>query len=335
MKNYKMMAAGETEGSVDFCTWAESTAKSGGRFGMARVLRRVYEKNAELFRRWGRHESDGIVGAFGDRSNFLNGTNVYAHPITVEDIPACGVETMMGCVNADCVDTAENLARKGYNPAILNLASRRHACGGYDSGKSAQEEGLCQSSTLSQSLYQYFKPSLKCVQEAYVPMRYNAYPLDINYGGIYSPKVCFFRHGKDRWFAFRDNPFTCGVITVAALSFREPNHYCNEERNYMAAGGGFTPTGEEIQRNKIRTIFRIALKNGHDSIVPGAFGCGVNKLPSDAVAQQFKRVAAEPEFAGKFKALVFAIREGQKRAGKPVEEKGKFAPFYETFGRWN
>jgi uncharacterized protein (TIGR02452 family) len=144
----------------------------------------------------------------------------------------------------------------------------------------------------------------------------------------------FFRHNLRDAYAFREKPFACGVITVAALSFREPNNYCNEERQYMASDGGFTPQGEKIQLNKIRTIYRLSLKNGHDSIVLGAFGCGVNKLPCDAVTRQFAQVLEESEFKGKFKALIFAILEGSGSARKPVEEQGKFAPFYETFGRW-
>ena len=165
-------------------------------------------------------------------------------------------------------------------------------------------------------------------------MRYNAYPLDIDFGGIYSPDVTFFREGKDKFYAFREQPFKCGVITVAALSFRESNRYCNDELHFRAADGGFTSQGEAVQLNKIRTIYRIALKNGHDSIVLGAFGCGVNKLPCAAVANQFKTVLDEPEFKGKFAALVFAIMEGRGSVRKPVEENGKFAPFYTTFGRW-
>ena len=30
----------------------------------------------------------------------------------------------------------------------------------------------------------------------------------------------------------------------------------------------------------------------------------------------------------------FAILEGSGSSRKPVEENGKFAPFYNTFGRW-
>ena len=172
------------------------------------------------------------------------------------------------------------------------------------------------------------------MRAARVPARYNAYPLDIEFGGIYSPDVCFFRAGKDEGYAFREKPFKCGVVTVAALSFREPNSYCNEERQFMAPGGGFTEVGERIQLNKVRTIYRLALKNGHDSVILGAFGCGVNKLPCDAVARQFKSVLAEPEFAGKFKAVCFAILEGRGNAANPVGEAGKFAPFYAAFGKW-
>ena len=102
----------------------------------------------------------------------------------------------------------------------------------------------------------------------------------------------------------------------------------------MAPDGGFTPQGDAIQLNKIRTIYRLALKNGHDSIVLGAFGCGVNKLPCDAVADQFRRVLEELEFKRKFKEIVFAILEGRGSARRPVEEQGKFAPFYAMFGRW-
>ncbi len=59
----------------------------------------------------------------------------------------------------------------------------------------------------------------------------------------------------------------------------------------------------------------------------------MNKLPCDAVADQFRHVFAEPEFAGKFRTLVFAMREGRGSSRRPVEENGKFAPFYATFGK--
>ena len=318
---------------LDFKSWA-GIVLSTGRFGVSKVNKRVYEMNRDLFLAWGRGESVDVPCGLGDRRRLLEGTRVYSAALDASYVQSCGADMKFGCVNEDCVEIARRLLEEGMNPAILNLASRRHACGGYDSGLNAQEEYLCRSSTLSQSLYQYFKPTLKCVKESGLTQKGNVYPLDLSFGGIYSPSVRFFRAGKDGLFAYLEQPFDCSVITVAALSFREPNSYCNDERQYMAENGGFTPEGYEIQLNKIRTVCRIALLNGHDSIVLGAFGCGVNKLPCDVVADQFKQVFNEPEFSGKFRALVFAIREGRGNARRPVEEKGKFAPFYTTFGKW-
>lgn len=312
---------------------AKDQAAHGGRFGKKRVMEDVYRNNVNVFRRWGYQLPDGRFVGLGDRQALLAGTKVYAREFSVDEIQMENNEAKTGCVNADCVDVAEQMINGGLHPAILNLASRRRPGGGYDRGMSAQEETLCRLSTLSQSLYQYYDPKYRCVQEAEVPHRFNAYPLDINFGGIYSPGVMFFRKNLKDGYAFREKPFACGVITVAALSFREPNNYCNEERQYMAGDGGFTPEGDTIQLNKIRTIYRLALKNGHDSVVLGAFGCGVNKLPCGAVADQFNRVLGEPEFKGKFRAVVFAILEGRGSARHPVEEQGKFAPFYVTFGK--
>ena len=312
---------------------AKDEIANGGRFGAKRVMEAVYRNNIEVFRHWGYRLPDGRLVGLGDRKALLDGTRVYARPFDVNDMPRQDGETKTGCVNADCVDVAKAMLDAEYTPAILNLASRRRPGGGYDRGMSAQEETLCRLSTLSQSLYQYYDPKYKCVQDAEVPHRFNAYPLDIDFGGIYSPGVVFFRKNLRDGYAFREEPFACGVITVAALSFREPNNYCNEERQYMAPDGGFTPQGDAIQLNKIRTIYRIAIKNGHDSVVLGAFGCGVNQLPADAVANQFKRVLDEPEFSGKFRAVAFAILEGRGNARHLVEEQGRFASFYRTFGR--
>jgi isoleucyl-tRNA synthetase len=93
---------------------------------------------------------------------------------------------------------------------------------------------------------------------------------------------------------------------------------------YRAKGGGFTPDGEQIMKNKIRTIYRIALANGHDSLVAGAFGCGAFRLPADKIAHLFHEIINETEFKNKFTKVIFAILDQE---GKD----GKFAPFYELF----
>ena len=227
------------------------------------------------------------------------------------------------------------MGRLGLKPAILNLASRFSPGGGYHDGTSAQEESLCQVSTLSQSLYQYGDAKYRHIRESGVSHRFVAYPLHQRFGGIYTPDVTFFRHGIRAVYAFREPEawFRCGVITVPALSFRETNKYNNAELEFRAPDGGFTAEGESVMKDKIRTIYRAALHNGHDALVLGAFGCGVFRLRPDRVAELFDAVLHEPEVDRKFKSVVFAILEGRGKAHHPVGEAGKFAPFYERFGR--
>ena len=144
--------------------------------------------------------------------------------------------------------------------------------------------------------------------------------MDINFGGVYSPEVTVFRNASDSY-AFLDEPYKVGIVSVAALSFNEKS---GKDLQYKNAEGGFTPEGLEIMKNKIRTIYRLALSNGHDALVAGAFGCGAFRLPVDKVAAMFHEILNEAEFKNKFKEVVFAILDKEG-------ENGKFAPFYQMF----
>jgi len=61
----------------------------------------------------------------------------------------------------------------------------------------------------------------------------------------------------------------------------------------------------KLLTSKIESIFKIALANGHDSLVLGAIGCGVFKNPPIEVANIFKIMI---RIYGKhFKKIGFAI----------------------------
>ena len=306
------------------------TIMASGRYGINQAQKEVYHQNTDLFLRW----KAGQLPQFGDYQSYLDGTKLYKNAYSVTGLGTTYPTTETGCINADCVDVARALMTAGYNPAILNLASAGRPGGGYDLGMGAQEESLCQSSNLSLSLYQFADPRrLKCVRDSGVPHKQIGYPLDTNHGGIYTPNVTFFRNNKRKYFTIKDEPFRCDVITVAALSFNGRNDFARAmELMYKANDGGFTPAGAEVMRNKIRTIFRMGVEHGKDALVLGAFGCGAYRLPAEAVTALFRQVMDEPEFAGKFRLITFAILE---RPRKPHGLDGKFAPFYREFGAFD
>ena len=130
-------------------------------------------------------------------------------------------------------------------------------------------------SQASPTLYQYFNK--EWAKKADVPLREpSAYPIDIRFGGIYSPNVTVFRDNEQTGFALREEPFQTAIISIGA-----PN---NE--------------GEAIMRDKIRALYRIALLNGHDSLVLGP------------VSELFKETLEEKEFKGKFHTMTFTLPEG-------------------------
>lgn len=308
----------------------ESLAKPG-RFTAGAVRTEVYRHNRIIFDAWQYVAPSGnIISLPGTRQELLDATKVYRDEVSAAKVPARYKTTKTGCANEDCMVVAKSLIDQGLNPAVLNLADAYHACGMYNSGSKAQEESICRASTLSLTLYQYF--NRQWAKKAGVPLREeSAYPMDIRFGGIYSPKVTVFRDNGTTGFALREEPFQTSIISVAALNFKEGHETNNLE--YRAEDGGFNKEGEEIMRDKIRTIYRIALLNGHDSLVLGAFGCGVFKLKPELVSALFKETLNEKEFKGKFHTIVFALLEGPAGPRRRVGEEGKLASFYEQFGR--
>jgi len=305
--------------------------RTGGRFVPGAIRTEVYKHNQTLFNAWKYKAPSGmVVNLPGTLQELLDATKVYREAVSAANVPARFVNTVTGCANEDCMIVAKGLIDQGLNPAILNLADAYHACGMYNTGSNAQEESICRASTLSLTLYQYFNNTW--ARKANVPLREpSAYPMDIRFGGIYSPKVTVFRDNRTTGFALREEPFQTAIISVAALNFKEGHPTNNLE--YRAADGGFTKEGEGIMRDKIRTIYRIALLNGHDSLVLGAFGCGVFQLKPELVAALFKETLDEKEFNGKFHTVVFALLEGPARPRRKVEEEGGLASFYQLFGR--
>ena len=90
------------------------------------------------------------------------------------------------------------------------------------------------------------------------------------------------------------------------------------------------PKAIEREKNKMRTILRIGLLHGHDSLILGAFGCGAFHTPPSHIARLFAEIFDEPEFKNKYKGLFFAVLEGRKQEHNP---EGNVKPFVDIFGK--
>ncbi len=200
----------------------------------------------------------------------------------------------------DCLVAAQRLVSEGYNPALLNFASAGHPGGGVETGARAQEETICRRSTLTRSIYA-FDPKY-AAKYGYEHKTGNNYPLDdLHFSAVYSPSVTVFKEGMEC--IPMEKPYQVAVITCAALNL-------NGKYSLALTPDGHMPEmAKAITRDKVRTIFRIALTHGHDSLVLGAFGCGAFKNPPAEVAAIFHEILEEPEFKNKFRLVTFSIIE--------------------------
>jgi len=245
----------------------------------------------------------------------------YDSPFRVMIDPIGPVQTIFQVENKDCVEAAADLQDKGFNPALLNLADLYTPGGLVEYGSGAQEENLCRRSNLMLSLYQFSKSRIQELPSLGLDPNLCQYPMDKRYGGIYSGNVLFFRSTEDKGSVLMDDPRMIPVISVAAISGPR-----------MTREGDLSPEDESLTRDKMRTIFRIAMANMHDSVVLSAFGCGAFCNPPKAIARLFHETLLEDEFRDVFRMVDFAILDGYQ-TGLSHNPEGNLLPFQREFAQ--
>ncbi|KAJ4334343.1 hypothetical protein N0V95_009192 [Ascochyta clinopodiicola] len=189
--------------------------------------------------------------------------------------------------------------------AVLNLASERHAGGGWQNGAMAQEEALCYRSSLYLSLHKSY------------------YPLP-SLSVIYTPSVLIIRAATSTGHALytcsaSDLPVT-SMISVAAL--RHPA--LTDDGKKFRNGDQRAET-----KRKIRVSLRIAASKGHTKLVLGALGCGVFSNPPAEVAECFLEVFREIEFQGGWwEDVVFAVMDNARGDQGGKDGTGNFGQFH-------
>lgn len=256
----------------------------------------------------------GLQIKLDDDREMRENTRFYQLPFTVYDIPPYPFSTSIQVINSDSIEAGKRLVLEGFRPAVLNFANRTNAGGGVLWGAKSQEESLFRRTNLFRSLFQF----TNYANEYNLPRNRRQYPMDGNFGGIYTPYATVFRGIDSEGNPLLEQPFKMSFISVAAML--HPKLVNNRIADSLIPG----------VKNKIRTIFRIGLFHGHDSLVLGAFGCGAFRNPPRHIAELFKEVLAEKEFHNKYRKIVFAIIE-DCNSGGTLNPNGNLKPFMDVF----
>ena len=190
-------------------------------------------------------------------------------------------------------------AYAGQKVAVLNFASASNPGGGVENGANAQEECLCRVSTLYPSLN-----STEPWKMFYNPHRAARDPIH-NDDIIYTPGVIVFKTDTDEPSLMPEaNWYSVDVITCAA-----PNLNPNASERYNPGDGGeislnFTEQ-REVHGKRLRRILEVALSEGAEVVVLGAFGCGAFRNDPKAVAEASFSVIGD--YLHAFRTVEFAI----------------------------
>ena len=250
-----------------------------------------------------------------DTDRMIKNTKFYTRKAIVDFENIDRFNTNIKVINKDCLLAARDLFMDGYDAAVLNMASYIKPGGGVLRGSAAQEENIFRRTNLFQSLYMF-----DYVGKNYgIEQREERYPLDYNFGAIYTPYVTVFRDGENENYEYRNDPFSVSIITAAAL-----------KKPQLTPNGELKPWDIDVLTNKVKQIFSVALENKHTNIVLSAFGCGAYGTPPTEMAKIFDKVLKNDDYRGAFENVIFAIIDDNNAFGKHNPQ-GNFKPFADVF----
>ena len=205
----------------------------------------------------------------------IEGTNLYKTDFIRSETAGRGAEFLL-----EQSYTQESVVRNAGRgkTAVLNFASYRHPGGGFLNGSMAQEEAICHASFLYNVLREF-------------PDYYEWNEANYNMGlymnrALYSPDVFFFCDDDGKH-------VVADVITCAA-----PN------RSMLLKDGRFSEKeNEEALKDRIRFIRDICDNENVDTLIAGAYGCGVFAQKPEVVAACFKECFCDT----KVKKVIFAV----------------------------
>lgn len=181
-------------------------------------------------------------------------------------------------IDSDCLKQSLVLKYEyNLNPVMLLMCSPTNPGGGWKTGAMGQEESVCRRTNLWEILEscEYPQPEFGC---------------------FYIKKCLVIRKSESESYAYMKQVREMAMMTG----------YCYAHPP-VDENGEISGKLRKLYVRKIETMFSVAKDRGHDSLVLGAFGCGIFANPPKAISHIFRAVMRQKRFSTAFKRIEFAI----------------------------
>lgn len=259
----------------------------------------IAQQTVDILKRGNYSLPDGTVVSIANQLKATCGGTVHYTPDDLDEILARpessrgDFDTHFHVENCTTFAAAKQLvdADSSLDPLCLNFASAKHPGGGFLGGSQAQEESLARES----GLYACIAPV-----RGYYDANHHCGTALYTHHMIYSPRVPVFRDDDDR---LLDSPYLVSIVTAPAVNAGAVRQ--NEPSDSRLV--------EPTMRERIERVLALAVHHGHDTLVLGAWGCGVFKNDAADVAKWFHMNLAEKgRFHRAFRKVVFAVFDRSK-----------------------
>ena len=186
---------------------------------------------------------------------------------------------------------ASILHTKDEKVAVLNFASAKHPGGGFQTGAKAQEESIARSS----NLYETLIPFQKEFYDYHVKQNSPLYSDKM----IYSENIAVMKNDEGY---LLNNPTYVDIITSPAVNAGHAREkHISEE------------VIRKTMQNRIRKVIHLAKQNNVNTLILGAWGCGVFKNKEKDIAEMFNQVLEKEGMKYCFNKIIFSIYDTSER----------------------
>ena len=216
----------------------------------------------------------------------------------------------VSCEESMMLIVAKAYAEEGKHVAVLNSGNPIEPNGQIFKGSDTEEEKICRVSNLYEALISENTSEYYILnKEIFEKNQFNSMFLGTD-RVLYSPAVMVMKDYvgyRPSWGMateeYRETPYFVDVLTCSAPFF--------SGLGYILPDGDL----EYLLKRRIRNIFEVAIENGVETFIIGAFGCGDFHNPASTVARAFKGVLSEKRYERAFEDVIFVIEsKGENRS---------------------